>query len=123
MRFYPFVFTGEVPCKEVRTPMNSITLSEERDALRLNPQSGGLRGARLTSPQDLLTGYGYCDDYQPHAVKRMFDYNSGMLYDMRWDKAGNLGQVSIAKLGDMFEAGRFLFWTEDNRMHAAVGER
>ena len=31
VRFYPFVFTGEVPCKEVRTPMNSITLSEERD--------------------------------------------------------------------------------------------
>lgn len=29
--------------------------------------------------------YGYCDDYQPHAVKRMFDYNNGMLYDMRWD--------------------------------------
>ena len=57
--------------------------------------------------------YGYCNDYQPHAVKRMFDYNSGMLYDMRWDEAGNLGQVSIAKPGEMFEAGRFLFWTED----------
>ena len=67
--------------------------------------------------------YGYCDDYQPHAVKRMFDYNSGMLYDMRWDEAGNLGQVSIAKLGDMFEAGRFLFWTEDNRMHTAVDDK
>ena len=67
--------------------------------------------------------YGYCDDYQPHAVKRMFDYNSGMLYDMRWDKAGNLGQVSMARLDEMFEAGRFLFWTEDNRMHAAVDDR
>lgn len=67
--------------------------------------------------------YGYCNDYQPHAVKRMFDYNSGMLYDMRWDEAGNLGQVSIAKLGDMFEAGRFLFWTEDNRMHTAVDDK
>lgn len=51
--------------------------------------------------------YGYCNDYQPHTVKRMFDYKSGMLYDMRWDEAGNLGQVSIAKLGGMFEAGRF----------------
>ena len=76
--------------------------------------------------------YGYCDDYQPHAVKRMFDYNDGMLYDMRWDEAGNLGQVSMAKPGEMFEAGRFLFWTEDccgprpcgaNRMHAAVDDR
>ena len=67
--------------------------------------------------------YGYCDDYQPHAVKRMFDYKNGMLYDMRWDEAGNLGQVSIAKLGEMFEAGRFLFWTEDSRMHAAVDDK
>ncbi len=31
VRFYPFVFTGEVPCKEVRTPFNSITFNEERD--------------------------------------------------------------------------------------------
>ena len=30
-----------------------------------------------------------------------------MLYDMRRDEAGNLGQVSIAKPGEMFEAGRF----------------
>ena len=67
--------------------------------------------------------YGYCDDYQPHAVKRMFDYNDGMLYDMRWDEAGNLGQVSMVRQDEMFEAGRFLFWTEDNRMHAAVDDR
>ena len=64
--------------------------------------------------------YGYCDKYQPHAVKRMFDYNDGMLYDMRWDEAGNLGQVSMGRPGEMFEKGRFLFWTEDNRMHTAV---
>ena len=67
--------------------------------------------------------YGYCDDYQPHAVKRMFDHNNGMLYDLRWDEAGNLGQVSIAKPGEMFEAGRFLFWTEDSRMHTAVDDK
>ena len=69
------------------------------------------------------TCYGYCNEYQPHAVKRMFDYKNGMLYDMRWDKAGNLGQVSMGKPGEMFERGRFLFWTEDNRMHAAVDEK
>ena len=67
--------------------------------------------------------YGYCNEYQPHAVKRMFDYKNGMLYDMRWDKAGNLGQVSMGKPGEMFERGRFLFWTEDSRMHAAVDDK
>ena len=67
--------------------------------------------------------YGYCDENQPHAVRRIFDDESHQLFDLRWDEAGNLGQVSIAKLGDMFEAGRFLFWTEDNRMHAAVDDR
>ena len=102
VRFYPFVFTGEVPCKEVRTPLNSITFNEERDE---------------------ETSFDYCNDYQPHAVKRMFDYKNGMLYDMRWDKAGNLGQVSMGRPGEMFERGRFLFWTEDNRMHAAVDEK
>ena len=102
VRVYPFVFTVEVPCKEVRTPMNSITFNEERD---------------------VEASYGYCNEYQPHAVKRMFDYKNGMLYDMRWDEAGNLGQVSMAKPGGMFQAGRFLYWTEDSRMHAAVDDR
>ncbi|MDO4217290.1 MAG: hypothetical protein Q4D03_03840 [Bacteroidales bacterium] len=68
--------------------MTSITFSEERDE---------------------ETCYGYCDDNQPHAVKRMFDYNNGMLYDMRWDEAGNLGQVSMSMTGEMFDAGRFLY--------------
>ena len=72
---------------------------------------------------DEETSYGYCDDYQPHAVKRMFDYNDGMLYDMRWDEAGNLGQVSAANESAIFESGRFLYWTEDSRMHAAVDDR
>ncbi len=87
VRFYPFVFTGNDPRKGWRIPLNEIKYNEQRDE---------------------ETCYGYCDDYQPHAVKRMFDYNSGMLYDMRWDKAGNLGQVSMARLGEMFETGRFL---------------
>ena len=73
--------------------------------------------------ENVEMAYGYCDDYQPHTVKRMFNYNNGMLYDMRWDDAGNLGQVSMGRPGDMFETGRFLFWTEDNRMHTAVDDR
>ena len=102
VRVYPFVFTVEVPCKEVRTPLNSITFNEERD---------------------METSYGYCNDYQPHAVKRMFDHKNEMLYDMRWDKAGNLGQVSMGRPGEMFEKGRFLFWTEDNRLYTVADER
>ena len=102
VRVYPFVFTGEVPSKVNRAPMNIIALSEDRD---------------------METSYGYCNEYQPHAVKRMFDYKNEMLYDMRWDEEGNLGQVSMARPGEMFEAGRFLFWTEDNRMHTAVDEK
>ena len=67
--------------------------------------------------------YGYCDENQPHAVRRIFDDESHQLFDLRWDEAGNLGQVSIAKPGEMFETGRFLFWTKDSRMHAAVDDK
>ena len=88
---------------------------------RIRWKSRNCQSVTLSDAADMA--YGYCDDYQPHAVKRMFDYNDGMLYDMRWDEAGNLGQVSIAKPGEMFEAGRFLFWTEDSRMHAAVDDK
>ena len=45
---------------------SSAFTGKERDALRLNPPSGGLCGARLTSPQDLLTGYGYF----PHQARQ-----------------------------------------------------
>ena len=114
---YPFVSTGNDPRKGWRIPLNEIKYNEQRNE---------------------ETCYGYCNDYQPHAVKRMFDYKNGMLYDMRWDEAGNLGQVSMGKPGEMFERGRFLFWTEDccgcehrlcqsnvvsNRMHAAVDDK
>ena len=77
----------------------------------------------VTLSASVEMAYGYCDDYQPHAVKRMFDYKNGMLYDLRWDEAGNLGQVSMARPDEMFEGGRFLYWTEDSRMHAAVDDR
>ena len=77
----------------------------------------------VTLSDSVEMAYGYCDDYRPHAVKRMFDYRNGMLYDLRWDEAGNLGQMSMAGPAEMFESGRFLFWTEDNRMHAAVDDR
>ena len=96
---YPFVFTGNDPRKGWRIPLNIIRYNEQRDK---------------------ETGY---NEYQPHAVKRMFDHKNEMLYDMRWDEAGNLGQVSLSKTEKVFEAGRFLFWTEDNRMHTAVDDK
>ena len=95
--------------------------------LKYSP-SGRLMGKHrennsVTLSDSVDMAYGYCNKYQPHAVRRMFNYKNGMLYDMRWDKAGNLGQVSIARPGDMFETGRFLFWTEDNRMHVAADDK
>lgn len=80
MRLHPFVFlpermrtacdrsgaNGKSPRKGKRIPLNEINYNEQRDALRLNPPSGGLCGARLTSPQDLLTGYGYF----PHQARQ-----------------------------------------------------
>ena len=39
---------------------NTFTFTgKEKDSLRLNPQSGGLCGARLTSPPDLFTRFYY----------------------------------------------------------------
>ena len=111
VRLYPFVFTGNDPRKGWRIPLNEIKYNEQHDE---------------------ETSYGYCDENQPHAVRRIFDDESHQLFDLRWDEAGNLGQVSMSKPGEMFEAGRFLFWTEDccgprpcgaNRMHTAVDDR
>ena len=73
MRFYPFVFLPE----RMRTACDrSGANGKERDILRLNPQSGGLCGDRLTSPQDLLTGYGYLPRQarQAHHGARYMDH-------------------------------------------------
>ena len=43
-------------------------------------------------------------------------------FDFRWDEAGNLGQVSIANQDAQFETGRFLYWTEDSRLHTVVDD-
>lgn len=51
-RVYPFVFTGEVPSKGNRVPMNIITSSEERDE-----ETGyGYFGARYMD-HELMTGW------------------------------------------------------------------
>ena len=43
-------------------------------------------------------------------------------YDFRWDASGNLGQVSYGNEEALFESGRFMYWTEDSRMHVAVDD-
>ena len=76
-----------------------------------------------TFSETVETIYGYCDTYQPHAVRRIYDRAKGIHHDLRWDGAGNLGQISVANENAIFESGRFLYWTEDSRMHAAVDDR
>ena len=64
----------------------------------------------------------YCDEYQPHAVRHIYDKCGKKHYDFRWDEAGNLGQVSYCNRYGVFESGRFMYWTEDSRMHVAVDD-
>ena len=90
--------------------------------------SGRITSKRLETPSSSLTGsvnmfYGYCNDQKPHTVRRIFEKKKKKHFDLRWDDAGNLGQISIGNEDAKFETGRFLFWTEDNRMHAAVDEK
>lgn len=75
----------------------------------------------LSPPKEMY--YGYCDDFQPHAVRRIYDHEKRTLSDMRWDPSGNLGQVTIANDEGIAEQCRFLFWTEDNRLHTAVDDK
>ena len=66
--------------------------------------------------------YGYCDDNQPHAPKRVFNQNDNTLNELMWDIAGNLGQVNTA-IDQIYNDTRFLFWTEDNRLHTVVDNK
>ena len=75
-----------------------------------------------TYPMDIVAHYGYCRDRQPHAPRRIFDENANVLTDLVWDEAGNLGQVNTVR-HDVYDGTRFLFWTEDSRLHHAVDGR
>ena len=90
--------------------------------------SGRIRAKYRSSLSPTLSGtvntyYGYCDEYQPHAVRRIYDEYNQKHYDFRWDASGNLGQVSYGNEEALFESGRFMYWTEDNRMHVAVDDK
>ena len=60
MQLYSFVFTGNDPRKGWRIPLNEIKYNEQRNE---------------------KTCYGYCDQYQPHAARRIYDQENGMLLD------------------------------------------
>ena len=96
---------------------------------RMEYTAGGRIGWKQVNVHSAITNgtsalaYGYCDTDQPHAPRRIKDTENDELFDLQWDKAGNLGQRNRAK-GDGFWLGsRHLFWTEDNRMHAAIDEK
>ncbi len=89
--------------------------------------SGRIKAKYRSSLSPTLSGtvkmyYGYCDEYQPHAVRRIYDEYNQKHYDFRWDASGNLGQVSYGNGDALFESGRFMYWTEDSRMHVAVDD-
>ena len=69
--------------------------------------------------------YAYGEHTPPHAPQRIMveEGYRHTLHDLRWDPAGNLGQVSTLAhdRGDI--QSRFLFWTEDSRLHTVVDDR
>ncbi len=71
--FLPSYSTGNDPRKGWRIPLNEIKYNEQRDE---------------------ETGIGYCDTYQPHAPRRIKDTENQRLYDLQWDRAGNLYAIS-----------------------------
>ena len=68
--------------------------------------------------------YAYSRYHQPHAPRRIYvESIRPELHDLRWDQAGNLGQVSTRDEHSGDVRSRFLYWTEDNRLHTVVDDR
>ena len=79
---------------------------------------------QVSTPQVQSYGiyhYGYCDDNKPHAPRRVYESSKLFLYDLNWDGAGNLAQVNTV-IDDEYNGSRFLFWTEDSRLHTVVDD-
>ena len=89
--------------------------------------SGRLMGRQRTAvanevPPDAVLCYGYSDEQQPHAVRRIYNELDYHLTDVRWDAAGNVVQVSKDDGNGFYDRGRFLYWTEDNRLHTVADD-
>lgn len=79
----------------------------------------------VTTNGDQIMRYGYLGDnpdYQPHAPRFIEDHAFNNMYNLEWDKAGNLIQVSAQGEHPAFST-RFLYWTEDNRLHTVADDR
>ena len=72
--------------------------------------------------QGLEYGYpGNAPDDKPHAPRLVEDIDAGRIYGLEWDPAGNLIQVSVQGDDPAFQS-RFLYWTEDNRLHTVADD-
>ena len=88
--------------------------------------SGRLASKIVTSTGNYPTNgnyvFGYCSTLRPHAPVRIFEQNNQTLSDLVWDDAGNLSQVNTL-IKRVYDASRFLFWTEDNRLHTVADDK
>ena len=75
-----------------------------------------LRSGTLATPSTEEAFFAYCKHDKPHAPRRILDQNNHVWHDLRWDDAGNLGQVS-STMNELCETSRFLLWNSDNRLH------
>ena len=60
--------------------------------------------------------YAYCNEYKPHAPRRVLNSHSGNIVDLRWDENGNLGQMNFYDGNGIGIQSRYIAWTEDNRI-------
>ena len=81
--------------------------------------SGRLCGRKNTFSHSTLY-YGYITSERPHAPRRIYNSSEGNVWELRWDGCGNLGQADLFDLNDGLQKSRFLFWTEDSRLHTVV---
>ena len=77
------------------------------------------------STNGMVKHYAYGEHTPPHAPQRIMveDGYRRTLHDLRWDPAGNLVQVSTLAHDRGDVQSRFLFWTEDSRLHTVVDDR
>ena len=64
--------------------------------------------------------YAYCNQQQPHAVRRVWNTRDDVKHDFIYDANGNLSQHTSWSGNDM--STRSLYWTEDSRLYASVDD-
>ena len=90
---------------------------------RLGLKHQNWNSATTGGTQRLEYGYpGNAPDDKPHAPRLVEDIDAGRIYGLEWDPAGNLIQVSVQGDDPAFQS-RFLYWTEDNRLHTVADDR